>query len=46
MSRIAFNNWQKRMAANAQSVKSGNALKGQIVAFHVDRKPGAPLIWP
>ena len=39
-----FNDWQERMAKNAQAIRSNDPLKGQIVAFHVDRKPGAPLI--
>ena len=39
-----FDKWQKRMAANAEAMKSNEPLLGQIVAFHVNRKPGAPLI--
>jgi len=42
--RKTFNDWQKRMTANAQAMKSNEPLLGQIVAFQVDRKPGAPLI--
>ena len=39
-----FDKWQKRMAANAEAMKSNEPLLSQIVAFHVNRKPGAPLI--
>jgi phosphatidylserine/phosphatidylglycerophosphate/cardiolipin synthase-like enzyme len=39
-----FNQWRERMAENAGVIKSNEPLDGQIVAFHVDRKPGAPLI--
>lgn len=39
-----FNKWQERMTDNARAIKNNNPLLGQIVAFHVDRKPGAPLI--
>ena len=39
-----FKDWQDRMEENAQAMKGNKPLVGQIVAFHVDRKPGAPLI--
>jgi len=39
-----FKDWQERMADNARAIKSNDPLVGQIVAFQVDRKPGAPLI--
>jgi phosphatidylserine/phosphatidylglycerophosphate/cardiolipin synthase-like enzyme len=39
-----FNRWKKRMSDNARAIQSNGPLDGQIVAFHVDRKPGAPLI--
>jgi phosphatidylserine/phosphatidylglycerophosphate/cardiolipin synthase-like enzyme len=39
-----FKDWQERMADNARAMKSNHPLLGQIVSFHVDRKPGAPLI--
>ncbi|MFD2364908.1 phospholipase D-like domain-containing protein [Pseudoduganella sp. GCM10020061] len=39
-----FKDWNDRMTENAQAMKSNEPLLGQIVAFQVDRKPGAPLI--
>ena len=39
-----FDEWQKKMQKNLQAMKAGEPLLGQIVAFNVDRKPGAPLI--
>jgi len=39
-----FYDWQKRMTANARAMERNDPLLGQIVTFHVDRKPGAPLI--
>jgi phosphatidylserine/phosphatidylglycerophosphate/cardiolipin synthase-like enzyme len=39
-----FYSWQVRLADNARAVKQNEPLLGQIVAFHVDRKPGMPLI--
>lgn len=39
-----FKDWKERMADNARAMKRNDPLLDQIVAFHVDRKPGAPLI--
>jgi len=39
-----FDEWKKKMHKNLQAMKAGEPLLGQIVAFNVDRKPGAPLI--
>lgn len=39
-----FKKWQDLLVDNAQAMKSNKPLQGQIVAFHVDREPGAPLI--
>jgi phosphatidylserine/phosphatidylglycerophosphate/cardiolipin synthase-like enzyme len=39
-----FKDWQTRMKKNARAIQNNDPLKGHIVAFHVDRKPGLPLI--
>ena len=39
-----FKQWQTRMEANLRAMERGEQFAGQIVAFHVDRRPGAPLI--
>jgi phosphatidylserine/phosphatidylglycerophosphate/cardiolipin synthase-like enzyme len=39
-----FDRWQKRMNDNARAIQNNTPLEGQIVTFHVDRKPGFPLI--
>lgn len=39
-----FEVWQEKMASNLRAMKRNLPLLGQIVAFHVNRKPGAPLI--
>lgn len=42
--RATFNRWQDRMNDNARAIQDNNPLEGQILTFHVDRKPGFPLI--
>ena len=42
--RTIFNRWKDRMKDNAQAIQNNGPLDGQIVAFHVDRKPGLPMI--
>jgi phosphatidylserine/phosphatidylglycerophosphate/cardiolipin synthase-like enzyme len=39
-----FTNWKKWMQKNLQAIRSNGPLKGQIVSFYVNRKPGSPLI--
>jgi len=39
-----FDEWNKTMKKNRLAMEKGDPLIGQIVAFYVDRKPGAPLI--
>ena len=39
-----FKQWQKRMNDNAHAIQNNGPLEGQIVTFHVDRKPGTPVI--
>ncbi|SFV02015.1 phospholipase D-like domain-containing protein, partial [Pseudoduganella namucuonensis] len=39
-----FENWKEDMEKNAASMKSGARLVNQLMPFHVDRKPGKPVI--
>lgn len=39
-----FDQWQKRLSDNAHAIQNNGLLDGQIVAFHVNRKPGTPVI--
>jgi phosphatidylserine/phosphatidylglycerophosphate/cardiolipin synthase-like enzyme len=39
-----FNKWQELMNDNLASKKKGRRMSGQILPFHVDRKPGSPVI--
>ncbi|SFV18147.1 phospholipase D-like domain-containing protein, partial [Pseudoduganella namucuonensis] len=41
---LTFKKWEDLMAENSDAKKSGALLNNQILTFHVDRKPGAPVI--
>jgi phosphatidylserine/phosphatidylglycerophosphate/cardiolipin synthase-like enzyme len=40
----SFVHWQTLQIDNARSKLAGTALLGQLLPFHVDRKPGIPVI--
>ena len=42
--RETFKKWVDLMDDNSTAMSNGSPLIGQIANFHVDRKPGAPLI--
>jgi phosphatidylserine/phosphatidylglycerophosphate/cardiolipin synthase-like enzyme len=39
-----FKKWQRLMNKNLASKNQGRSLSGQILPFHVNRKPGSPVI--
>ncbi|MFC3377189.1 phospholipase D-like domain-containing protein [Rugamonas sp. CCM 8940] len=39
-----FNNWEARQTDNDSLKKKGARLKCQLMPFHVDRKPGSPVV--
>jgi phosphatidylserine/phosphatidylglycerophosphate/cardiolipin synthase-like enzyme len=39
-----FKKWLKLMEKNTTAMANGLPLQSQIARFHVDRKPGAPVI--
>lgn len=39
-----FQYWKKLTKRNDQHKKSGERLESQLLSFHVDRKPGSPVI--
>jgi len=39
-----FEKWVSLGMVNRQNMQDGRPLNGQLVAFHVDRKPGSPVI--
>ncbi len=39
-----FKKWLKLMQKNSEAMANGSPLVGQIANFHVDRKPGPPVI--
>lgn len=39
-----FEKWITLMQDNAKAMEDGNPLKGQVASFHVNRKPGPPVI--
>jgi phosphatidylserine/phosphatidylglycerophosphate/cardiolipin synthase-like enzyme len=39
-----FKKWQDQMKNNAKAMAKRRPLSGQILPFHVNRKPGAPVI--
>lgn len=41
---VVFRKWQDRMDGNSKAMTKLWPLSGQILPFHVDRKPGPPVI--
>jgi phosphatidylserine/phosphatidylglycerophosphate/cardiolipin synthase-like enzyme len=39
-----FERWQKFAVKNVTRMGKGEQLKGQLLPFHVDRKPGVPVV--
>jgi phosphatidylserine/phosphatidylglycerophosphate/cardiolipin synthase-like enzyme len=39
-----FRKWLVLMRKNTEAMENGSPMKGQIATFHVDRKPGSPVI--
>jgi len=42
--KATFDRWLFLMQSNANAIKTGLPLQGQVATFHVERQPGAPVI--
>ncbi|CAN7543676.1 phospholipase [Pseudoduganella sp. LjRoot289] len=41
---LTFKSWQDTMQENSSRKSQGKVLEGQVLRFHVDRKPGKPVV--